>query len=213
MARMAILRRWLWDLLYLLGKTPWDTGITPPELVRVVESGQVPPGRALDLGCGTGTNVIYLAQHGFEVVGVDISSRAIVVAHRKIEQARLNRRARVYAGDVTRLDGLPVTGPFDLALDMGCFHSLDLPGRRRYIAGLTRRMKPGGLYLLYAFGPRVQLGRGIGLAPEDARRLYSPTFELLQVEHGQDRGGIGSAWYTFQMSNLKFQTLNGDVEI
>jgi len=213
MARMAILRRWLWDLFYLLGKTPWDTGITPPELARVVESGQVPPGRALDLGCGTGTNVIYLAQHGFEAVGVDISSRAIAVAQRKIEQARLNRRARVYAGDVTRLDALPVTGPFDLALDLGCFHNLDLPGRQRYIAGLTRRIKPGGLYLLYAFGPRVQLGRGTGLAPEDAKRLYSPTFELLQVEHGQGRGGIGSAWYTFQRSVIESQISNGAVAI
>ena len=59
-----------WNLVYRFGKTPWDTGITPPELRAVVESGQVPPGRALDLGCGTGTNVIYLARHGLEVVGV-----------------------------------------------------------------------------------------------------------------------------------------------
>jgi len=213
MARVTILRRWLWDFIYLWGKTPWDTGITPPELGRVVESGRVPAGRALDLGCGTGTNVIYMAQHGFEAVGVDISSRAIVVAQRKIEQAKLNRRARVYAGDVTRLDVLPVTGPFDLALDMGCFHTLDLPGRERYIAGLTHRMKAGSLYLLYAFGPRVQWGREIGLAPEDARRLYSPTFDLLQVEHGQDRGGIGSAWYTFQRSAVKSQLFSGAVAI
>ena len=213
MTGMAILRRWLWNFIYLFGKTPWDTGITPPELRVVVESGQVPPGRALDLGCGTGTNVIYLAQHGFEGVGVDISSRAIAVARRKIEQAELNRRAHVYAGDVTRLDVLPVTGPFDLALDMGCFHNLDWPGRERYIGGLASRIKPGGLYLLYAFGPRVQLGRGTGLAPEDAVRLFSPTFELLHVEHGAARGGIGSAWYTFRRSMIQSQISTGAVEI
>jgi methylase of polypeptide subunit release factors len=74
------MQRLFWNVTYWFGKTPWDTGITPPELRAVVESGQVRPGRALDLGCGTGTNVLYLAQHGFDVVGVDISSRAIAVA-------------------------------------------------------------------------------------------------------------------------------------
>jgi hypothetical protein len=81
---------------------------------------------------------------------------------------------------------------------MGCLHSLDLPGRQRYAAGLAGRMKPGGLYLLYAFGPRVQLGRQVGITPQDAEKLFSPVFKLLQVNHGADRGGIGSAWYTFQ---------------
>jgi len=201
---MLNLQRFLWDIIYLFGKTPWDTGVTPPELRAVVESGQVQPGRALDLGCGTGTNVIYLAQHGFEAVGVDISSRAIARAQRKIEQAGLSQPAHVYAGDVTRLDALPVNGLFGLALDMGCFHILDVPGRERYIAALATRMKPGGLYLLYAFGPGARWVRGMGLASEDAAKLFSPAFNLLHVDHGQDRGGIGSAWYTFQKSILNF---------
>jgi methylase of polypeptide subunit release factors len=37
----------------------------------------IAPGRTLEIGCGTGINAIYLAQHGFEVVGVDISPLAI----------------------------------------------------------------------------------------------------------------------------------------
>jgi SAM-dependent methyltransferase len=204
---MLNLQRFLWDVSYLFGKTPWDTGVTPPELRAVVEGGRVTSGRALDLGCGTGTNVIYLAQRGFQVVGVDISSRAIARAQRKIERAGLSQQAHVYAGDVTRLDALPVNGLFDLALDMGCFHNLDVPGRECYVAGLAARMKPGGLYLLYAFGPGARRGRGMGLAPEDADKLFSPAFDLLHVDHGQDRGGIGSAWYTFQRSNIESQML------
>jgi cyclopropane fatty-acyl-phospholipid synthase-like methyltransferase len=191
----------IWNFAYLFSKTPWDTGITPPELRAVVEGGQVQPGRALDLGCGTGTNVIYLAQHGFETIGVDISSRAIARAQRKIERAHLDGRARVYAGDVTRLDRLLVVGPFDLTLDIGCLHVLDAPGRARYAAGLACRMKPGGLYLLYAFGPRMQFGRQMGISPEEVEKLFSPQFRLLHVAHGEDRGGIGSAWYTFQRSH------------
>ena len=195
------MQRLVWNLIYLFGKTPWDTGITPPELRAVVESGQVQPGRALDMGCGTGTNVIYLAQHGFTVSGVDISARAITQAKLKIKRADIDQRAHVFAGDVTRLSTLPIVGPFDLALDMGCLHNLDSSGRERYAGGLARRMKPGGLYLLYAFGPRVFRGRRVGLEPQEADRLFSPAFELVNVTHGSDRGGIGSAWYTFQLSN------------
>lgn len=199
------MQRLWWNLIYLLGKTPWDTGVTPPELRAAVEGhgfpsggGPAQPGRALDLGCGTGTNTIYLAQNDFDVTGVDISSRAVAAARRKIERAGLAARARVYAGDVTRLETLPVTGLFDLALDIGCFHNLDGPSRLRYVAGLAPYMQPGGLYLLYAFGPRVQLGRHAGISPQDAERLFAPAFALLQVNHGQDRGSIESAWYTLK---------------
>jgi cyclopropane fatty-acyl-phospholipid synthase-like methyltransferase len=202
---MATMQRLLWDLMYLLGATPWDTGVTPPELRAVVENRrsrlgdrQVRSGRALDLGCGTGTNVIYLAQRGFEAIGVDISARAIARARRKIQQAGLEQQAHVYAGDVTRLDALPVAGLFDLALDMGCLHGVDLAARPRYVAGLASHMRPGGLYLLYAFGPSTRLGRRMGLSPEEARQLFAPAFELLRVDHGRDRGGVGSAWYTFK---------------
>ena len=191
------MQSFLWNLIYLFGRTPWDTGVTPPEVRAVVEGGRVPPGRALDLGCGTGTNVIYLAQHGLNVTGVDISSRAIAKARRKIERAGWAARARVYAGDVTRLETLPITGLFDLALDIGCLHTVDAPSRPRYAEGLARSVCPGGLYLLYAFNSCAQMGMRVGLLPQDAERLFTPAFTLLNVEHGQERGG-GSAWYTFQ---------------
>jgi len=192
------MQRLFWNVTYWFGKTPWDTGITPPELRAVVESGQVQPGRALDLGCGTGTNVLYLAQHGFDAVGVDISPRAIAVAQRKIKQAGLAQHAQVYSGDVTRLDTLPVTGLFNLALDLGCLHVVDLAARPRYAAGLAAHMQTGGLYLLYAFDPRSCLGRRMGLTTKETERLFIPAFTLLQVHHGQDRAGAESAWYTFR---------------
>ncbi|TEU17501.1 MAG: methyltransferase domain-containing protein, partial [Anaerolineales bacterium] len=66
-------RSWSFDLRYLLGRPPWDTEVTPPEVVELIEGEGLSPGRALDLGCGTGTNCIYLVRHGWEVVGVDFS--------------------------------------------------------------------------------------------------------------------------------------------
>ena len=70
-------RRILFGLAYLTGNTPWDTGVTPPEVIRLVQSGELMPGRAVDLGCGTGLNAIYLVRHGWEVTGVDGAAAAI----------------------------------------------------------------------------------------------------------------------------------------
>jgi SAM-dependent methyltransferase len=102
------------------------------------------------------------------------------------------------------LDTLPIPGLFDLALDMGCLHGVDAPARPRYVAGLAGHMRPGGLYLLYAFGPSRRLGREMGLSPEEVRPLFAPAFELLRVEHGKGRGGVGSAWYTFRKNSVAF---------
>src|SRR5205823_2650147 len=88
-------------LMYRRGRTPWDTGITPPEVVDLIEGPDaLPPGRALDLGCGTGTNVRYLADHGWDATGVDAEPRAVDAAERKLAGVD---GARVLLGDVTRL--------------------------------------------------------------------------------------------------------------
>ena len=77
-----------------------------------------PPGRALDLGCGTGTNVITLAKHGWKATGIDFVPRAIKKAKTKAREENLQIDFRV--GDVTHLDDF--TEPFDLILDIGCYH-------------------------------------------------------------------------------------------
>ena len=64
-------RRIYFNLLYLFTRPPWDTGVSPPELYDFIENHE--PGRAIDIGCGTGTNVITLAQAGWQVTGVDFA--------------------------------------------------------------------------------------------------------------------------------------------
>jgi SAM-dependent methyltransferase len=143
-------RRVLFSLWYWLpGRRRWDTGVTPPELERFV--GSHPPGRALDLGCGTGTNAVYLARHGWSAVGVDFAGRAIAKASRRARDAKV--ACTFLVGDVTRLE---VAGPFDLALDIGCLHSIAVAGRAAYAAGLARVVRAGGTFLLYAFAPAAQ---------------------------------------------------------
>lgn len=88
--------RLFFRLTYLLGWKPWDSGVPPPELVGWVEGSRaLPPGRALDIGCGTGTNVRYLLDHAWQVTGVDFVPRAVHAAKQKAPGATL------LIGDVT----------------------------------------------------------------------------------------------------------------
>jgi len=187
----------IWDMLYWLKRTPWDTGVTPPELLDIVKRRYPRGGRAVDMGCGTGTNALFLARHGFDVLGVDASRRAIALARRKAAEAGVSCDFRV--GDVSRLDRIAPAGSFDLAIDIGCFHSLAFSAQRRYARGLADRMARGGVYLLYAFCPRRRGWRRIGVSPDDVGSLFADGFLVENVKTGVDTGsGRASAWYTLR---------------
>jgi len=115
----------------------------------LIEHGKVPIGRALDLGCGTGTNAIYLAQRGFTVTAIDVSRRAIALAKRKTRSAQLTDRVRYERGDVTNMRRWALGQSIDFAFDIGCFHNLKAAARREYVAALTGVLKPGAIYMLY----------------------------------------------------------------
>lgn len=186
------MRRLFFTFTYWFTRPRWDTNITPPELVELIEMQKLRPGRALDLGCGTGTNVIYLAQHGWQATGVDFVGKAIEAAKRKAKAA--GAAADFFQGDVTRLEFLKP--PFDLILDVGCFHSLPVERRPAYIAGLRRQLGPGGLFLSYVFKPDAPVK---GIAVDEMLSLFGDGFANVKVEHGE---GIPSAWYTFQRQHV-----------
>lgn len=173
-----------------LRRPPWDSGITPPELFEFIASH--PAGRALDLGCGTGTNVISLAQSGWQVTGVDFIPKAIRIAKRKAKQARVNADLRV--GDVTDLIG--VNGPFDLALDIGCFHGVD--DKSAYLDELDRLLAPSGHWLLYGFFKPDSLQSGPGLAEADLDLIHAHGFSLLSRRDGFDKKQRPSAWFHYE---------------
>jgi SAM-dependent methyltransferase len=183
-----LLRKLLFNLWYF-HKPPWDTGISPPELVEFIETH--PPGRALDLGCGTGTNVIALARCGWQVTGIDFARRAIQIAWRKARQAGVSADLRV--DDVTRLKG--ITGPFDLILDIGCFHMLESSGKEIYLTNLDRLLSPTGVYLMYGFFKEAGTS-GPGLVEVDVA-LLSDRLRLLDRLDGYNRGVRPSAWFKF----------------
>lgn len=184
-----MLRNWFFNLAYFQ-KPVWDTGISPPELLEFIATH--PPGRALDLGCGTGTNVITLAKAGWQVTGVDFAWRAIHKAARKARQSGV--RVDLHRDDVTRLR--KVAGPCDLILDMGCFHALPLTSHTKYISNVNRLLDPDGTYLLYTFFKTDTLVPGPGVT-ESAIDELSRSFTLVHRTDGTERGIRPSAWLTF----------------
>ena len=188
------LRRFFFSLFYRVGRPPWDRGVTPPELIEVVEGpNPMTPGHALDIGCGSGTNSIYLARHGWSVTGVDFAGSAIARAKEKARLARpLRGSTRFIQADVTRLDTLRLEAPCSLLLDIGCLHSLPASERPAYAASVARQAASGALFLLYAWerGPT----RRVGISPEDIGSLFAGTFAVQRVEQGTERG-MPTAWY------------------
>lgn len=175
-------------------KPPWDSGISPPELLEFIKTH--PAGKAIDLGCGTGTNVITLARAGWQVTGVDFAPRAIRRAVKKIRQSGIQADLRV--GDVTKLKD--VFGPYNLALDIGCFHGLSQSGKQDYLTQLDRLLAPNGFWLMYGFFTPDPLQPGPGLAKAEIE-LISARFSLLSRRDGFDRRERPSAWFLFQKPN------------
>lgn len=189
-SRSGRLERWFYEWLYWVKRTPWDTRITPPEVMQYLDNAT--PGRALDLGCGTGTNAITLAHHGWQVTGLDFARRAIQIARHRAQRAGLEIDFRT--GDVSDLSGL--TGVYAFALDIGCLHTIPNPTRPGYASQLAVRVRPGGTFMLYAWLPRTWRGKKVGLSTYQVRELFGQSFRLERHIIGKEKE-FGSAWYWF----------------
>lgn len=176
---------------YRSGKPPWDTEVAPPELAALAAA--MNPGRALDLGCGTGTNAVYLARHGWEVTGVDLIDGAVRQAERKAADAGLS--ARLLCGDVTRLDGLDVTGPYELFFDLSCYCGVPTHRRDAYADGVTRRAAPGARLLLFGYGPDVFDDGYTGVTADELRERFTG-WNLIDVTPGTNP--FPTAWFTLR---------------
>ncbi len=187
-----------WPLLYRLGITPWERDDVPTRIVEVVDE-RSSPGRALDLGCGTGRDGVYLAQRGWTVTGIDGVEQAIESARQRSQQAGVE--VNWILGDVTQLELLGLGDGFDFVLDRGCFHGLSDRERERCAQGVTGLTGAGSRLLMYAFQPRT-LGLGPrGTTAEQVQETFGRAWDIVSVTPETDGGPpfwIGNAqptWY------------------
>jgi SAM-dependent methyltransferase len=168
--------------------SPWDKTGVRKDLVDLLDSGRVDRDRyprALDLGCGTGANVVHLAEAGYDACGVDFSEVAIEKAEMRAASAGVG--ATFVQGDLTAdsIDG--VDGPFDLIIDFGTLDDLRGEKRRAMAHTATRLSRPGSLFLEYCFYgvtdelPRISFSgasRMSHIAPGELERLFGNEWDI-----------------------------------
>ena len=201
----ARVSRPFYDLMYRRG-APWESG-PRPELVDLVESGRITPEstgpRALDVGCGSGADTIFLASRGFDALGVDLSPVAVDKA----------RRAAAESGSSARFEVVDLlhppswlTGPFDLLFDGGTLDDFPPSARPAAVEVLTRLARPGSVMVMwcfYAFDaelPRFSFEGpsrwgAPGIEPPELERLFDSAWAVELVA-----GGEADRWASFLMT-------------
>jgi SAM-dependent methyltransferase len=171
-----------WDSRYVRkNSAPWDTRQVAVELKKAVENGTIKPGRAVVLGCGAGTNSIYLASKGFDVTAMDVAPTALAMAKARADKAKV--KVNWMLVDVTKV---PTLKPFDFMFDRGCYHGVRRSLAKEFVESSCKLSKPGTKFLILAgnanearhYGPpRVK--------EEDIRKDFTSSFDFTWLRESQ----------------------------
>lgn len=189
------MKRLRFNLFYLLGNPRWDTGIVPPEVTEYIA--HTPPGRALDIGCGTGTNLLYLALHGWQAEGIDFSRLAVRRARRRL--IKVGFPPNVWIDDAARLT--KAQGEYNYILDIGCLHSLSDAGKQGEIASVRQHLAPGGCWMIYGHCRNPQGTSTRGLTEADISTL-ADSFIITRRVNGQEGTRGPSVWLWLERKGL-----------
>jgi SAM-dependent methyltransferase len=175
---MAEHAEWEWNDRYRDGELPWDTGRPSTELQKVITRHNLQPCRALEVGCGTGTNSVWLAQQGFEVTGFDLAPLAIQRAEERARDAGIS--AKFLTASVLDLPDLG--GPFGFFFDRGCYHAVRRDGALEYAPAVARQLAPGAYGLVLCGNAREPHEPGPPVvAEEDLRHELGVAFEIVEL--------------------------------
>jgi len=190
-----------WNESYASGELPWDTGEPEPLLVEFVTSGRIQPTQTLEIGAGTGTNALWLAERGFDVLGIDVAPLAVEQASAKLEDRSRALHCRFATRDF--LTAAPPEGPFRFVFDRGCFHVFDESEERaRFAARVAAALAPGGLWLSL-IGSTEGAPREIGPPRRSAREVtlaIEPALEIVELRTAEFRAHDAKAWFCLSRS-------------
>jgi SAM-dependent methyltransferase len=191
-----------WERRYVSDDKPWDTGKPSPELMRCVEEIGLIEGRVLEVGCGSGTNAIWMAEGGLDVVALDIAPTVIAMAREKAEKAGVTG-LEIVEGDFfaeTPYGG----GGFDFVFDRGAYHHHgDDAFRRAFAEAVHHALKPGGYWLtLCGSADDTDPGGPPRLTAADIVAAAEPWFLILDL-HALERMKSGEGrlgWMCFMQA-------------
>jgi SAM-dependent methyltransferase len=188
-------RHTLFRVFYGLGFTPWDGHVHATSLRELIEgtpdTPALPPGAALDVGCGTGDSSIYLAQHGWHVTGVDFVPKALDKARAKAGAAGV--AVDFIHADVTHLSQAGIAGGFQLIVDNGCLHGMSDGDRDLYVQEITGAAAPGARLLIVGAPPGGPV-RFLGLDQAEVKRRFTPAWTLLSTAEEKMAFANGSGY-------------------
>jgi SAM-dependent methyltransferase len=178
----AAKRRLQWDLPYQIeGMAIWDTRHASTRLKQMVEAGRLKPCRAVELGCGTGNDAIYLASRGFEVTAIDISPTALNIAQKKAAKAGVH--VNWLLADILHP---PALEPFDFVYDRGCYHEVRQHHAKQYVAAVERLTHGNSkILILAASANKDSYWRFAGpprVREPDIRSDFAHRFRLLELQ-------------------------------
>jgi SAM-dependent methyltransferase len=191
--------RFLFSLWYRYFRVPWDIG-PRKELVELVESGRIPPSKAIDLGSGTASNCIYLAERGFDVTGVDFAPGAVELGRKRAREAGVS--VTFVQDDLTDLRH--IDGAFDLLVDYGTLDDLSPSARNLYMENVIPLTHPGSLFLLFCFEyephswERLVHSR-MAFVPGEAQRRFGPYFDIERYAGEPLDSGFIRGWAVYFM--------------
>ncbi len=169
---------------YEKGDTPWELGWPDKNLINVIKEQQIQPGKALDIGCGTASNAIWLAQNKFEVTGADFSPLAIEKAKERIQHQGVN--IQLLVKDFLSLD--VIAPDFEFIFDRGCFHGFDQEDyRKQFAQNVWSHLKKDGVWLSL-LGNYDDEPRDEGPPMRSALEIVTavePFFKILFLESGR----------------------------
>lgn len=165
---------------YKTGNIPWDIGKPDFNLIETVTKIPIESCKALDIGCGTGDNSIWLAQKQFQVTGTDVSEIAIEKAKEKALKNNVKCTFLVVDFFKSRIEG----APFGFVFDRGCFHTFDSnKERKKFAKNVASNLDKNGLWLSL-IGSADERRQGPGPPQRTANDIVAavePYFEILSL--------------------------------
>jgi SAM-dependent methyltransferase len=157
-----------WDERYAGEGKIWSGD---PNAQLVAEAADLTPGTALDVGCGEGGDVIWLARRGWQVTGADFSAAGLARAARHAEEAGVAGQTDWWQVDAREFD------PDGRAFDLVTSHYLHPPegGMVDVIGRLAKAVAPGGHLLVVGHAPPAEGGHGGGHSSAQRRAMFLAT--------------------------------------
>jgi SAM-dependent methyltransferase len=156
---------------------PWEIGAPQPAMLALLD--RYPPSSPiLDVGCGSGDLSIYLAQLGYQVLGIDFVEKAITNAREKAGTLPPPVKLLLEFQVADALKPSSLQRQFGAVVDSGFFHLFDSEQCDHLVSEIAHILPPGGHYYLHEFAVDFPV-------PNLPRQI---TAEELQVRFTREKG-------------------------